>query len=108
LLYNKDTKLEITGIAADPPSNTEMDFDFVASLKGAETNPLFKEIVADARIGAGNFPTWFRLRTAPAAAQVTRTLNRMATADARDTSYGYWHRSGECGNDPFRHHPGAL
>jgi len=78
LLYDKKMRLEVTGIATDPPSNTEIDFDFVASLAGAETMPLFAGLLDPARVDGGNFQTWWRLKDASAAPQVTRTMNRLA------------------------------
>jgi len=90
LLYDKDTRLEVTGVAADPPSNTYIDFDFVGSLAGAETMPLMKGLLDPARVDGGNFQTWFRLREASAATRVAATLTRMARGtdpDAAKTSF---------------------
>ncbi|HEY4110738.1 ABC transporter permease [Puia sp.] len=88
LLYDKDIRLEVTGVAVDPPSNTQMDFDFVASLTGAETMPLFKGLVDGAKVGGGNFVTYFRLKDASAAGKVVTTMNRMALApdQGKDTT----------------------
>lgn len=84
LLYDKDLRLEVTGVADDPPSNTGLEFDFIGSLAGAETNPLFKQPLANQQVGGGNFETWFRLKDASAAAQVARTLTRMTRAGGQD------------------------
>ena len=84
LLYDKDLRLEVTGVAADPPSNTEMEFEFIGSLTGAETNPILKQPLQDQKVGGGNFVTWFRLKEASAAPAVAGTLTRMAHAGGQD------------------------
>jgi putative ABC transport system permease protein len=89
LLYDKDTRLEVTGVAADPPSNTELDFDFIASLVGAQTMPLFKDMVKDTRVGSGNFETYFRLKDASAAPKVARTMERLAATPGEDQHSSY-------------------
>jgi putative ABC transport system permease protein len=78
LLYDKDTRLEVTGVAADPPSNTEIDFDFVGSLQGAEQLPFLKGLLDPARVDGGNFFTYFRLKDASAATKVAGTMDRMS------------------------------
>jgi len=83
LLYDKNTRLEITGVAADPPSNTELDFDFVGSLAGAETMPIFKGLLDPARFAGGNFNTYFRLRDASAAPKVARTIRTNSSYSIR-------------------------
>lgn len=77
LLYDKKQRLEVTGVAADPPSNTEIDFDFVGSLAGAKSNPLFDGLLDPARVDGGNFYTYWRLKDASAAAQVAGIMNRL-------------------------------
>jgi len=84
ILYDKDLRLEVTGVAADPPSNTGLEFDFIGTLAGAETNPFLKQPMQDQKVGGGNFSTWFRLKDASAAATVAGTLTRMTHAGGQD------------------------
>lgn len=84
LLYDKDLRLEVTGVAADPPSNTEVEFDFIASLTGAETNPILKQPLQDQQVGGGNFVTWLRLKEASAAGEVAGNLTRMTRGGGQD------------------------
>ncbi|HVU94666.1 MAG TPA: ABC transporter permease [Puia sp.] len=84
LLYDKVLRLEVTGVAADPPSNTGLDFDFIGSLAGAQTNPLLQQPLQAQTPGGGNFATWFRLKDASAAPEVAGTLTRMARSVGQD------------------------
>jgi putative ABC transport system permease protein len=79
LLYKDSVRLEVTGIAADPPSNTSIGFDAIASFSTLRTmndpNLLYGETVQ-----GGNFLTWFLLKDPADAAGVVATINRLAAA----------------------------
>jgi putative ABC transport system permease protein len=79
LLYKDSVRLEVTGIAADPPSNTSIRFDAVASFSTLramnDPNLLYGETVQ-----GGNFITWFLLKEPADSAKVAGTINRLAAA----------------------------
>jgi len=84
LIYDKKLRLEVTGVAADPPSNTEINFDFIASLAGAETNPILAGRLDPARVDGGNFNTFWLLKDGSKAAPVAATMNRLALQPGKD------------------------
>lgn len=75
--YNGDFDLEVTGIAANPPSNSSIPFDFVASLTSimAMDMPL---AVNSPRVQGGAFLTWLLLRDAGASPKVENTLSKLS------------------------------
>jgi putative ABC transport system permease protein len=90
LLYNGEQPLEVTGVCADPPSNTTLDFDCIASgisLKSmGEMKPMLPSMQSQLMQG-GAFQTWIKLRSAASAGQVTATIDRLA-AQSRDSKDG--------------------
>jgi putative ABC transport system permease protein len=77
LLYNDRYRLEVTGVSADPPSNSTIDYDGVASFSSL---PTMKEMAAEWQyqtLGAGNFRTWFLLKDAADSGKVEQTINRL-------------------------------
>lgn len=88
LLYNDGCRLEVTGVSADPPSNSTIDYDGVASFSSLLT---MKEMAAEWQyqtVGAGNFLTWFLLKDAADSGKVEQTISRLGNepGDARGTS----------------------
>ena len=74
--------LEVTGIAADPPSNTDLKYELIASMSSTANMPDLKEMEKDATVNAGGFRTWFRLREAGAKGHVEQTIARLAPVQA--------------------------
>ncbi len=81
LLYKDSIQLEVTGIAADPPSNTSIGFDALASFSTlrATKDPNLQPGLGQT-VGGGNFLTWFLLKNSADTAGVTGTINRLASA----------------------------
>jgi len=75
--YNGDFDLEVTGIAANPPSNSSIAFDFVASL----TSIMSRETPLAAnspRVQGGAFLTWLLLKEPAASGKVEKTLSELS------------------------------
>jgi putative ABC transport system permease protein len=70
--------LEVTGVAADLPSNTNMHFHFLASFASLSTMKGYKEALGSQTVQAGSFRTWLLLKDEHSAAGVERTLDRLA------------------------------
>ncbi|HXB07479.1 MAG TPA: FtsX-like permease family protein, partial [Puia sp.] len=72
--------LEVTGVAADPPSNTDLQFDFIASMASTTNMTDLGEMEKEQVVQAGAFRTWFRLRDAGEKGTVEKTMDRLAAA----------------------------
>ncbi len=83
LLYKDSVRLEVTGVAADPPSNTSIGFDAVGSFSTLRTtnDPNLQPGLGET-VGGGNFITWFALKDPADSARVAGTINRLGKASA--------------------------
>jgi putative ABC transport system permease protein len=77
LRYDGKFLFEITGVAAKPPSNSTIDFDFVGS--SASANPMHEadDDSTNATIGFGRFRTYLLLRDAGHAGALTQLMTSM-------------------------------
>ena len=87
LLYNGDQRLEVTGVCADPPSNTTIDFAWIGSGSSMHGMPELAKQLASPDVQGGSFLTWLRLTNAEAAGPVTGTMNAIASnsPDTKDS-----------------------
>jgi putative ABC transport system permease protein len=89
LMVNGLYTFEITGVQADPPSNTDLQYDFIASLSSlAKMKELAWSLVSQ-QVQGGSFKTWLLLKDAGAKRRVAQTLVRLSIvkgqpADAKD------------------------
>jgi len=74
--------LEVTGVAADLPSNTGINFDFVAALSSISGMKGYSDIVPT-RVQAGNMRTWLLLKNATDVPKVEKTLGTLAEVKGR-------------------------
>ena len=84
LIYNNDYRLEITGIAADPPSNSNINYDLVASLSSVTTMKEMAENMKFKNLQTGLFYTWLLLKDPAAAGKVEQTLVRLSRQNNKD------------------------
>jgi len=84
LLYNKDYRLEVTGVCADPPSNSTIDFDCVASGSSMASIKEIQGSLKSAGVQGGSFLTWLRLKDAATAGKVEQTFHRLAAGAGPD------------------------
>lgn len=82
LLYNKSYPLEVTGVCADPPSNTSIDFECVVSGASMRTMKEMEGIMRSQIVQGGSFMTWIMLRDPAAAGKVEQTFDRLAAEAA--------------------------
>ena len=61
LKYDGKNNFEITGIAADPPSNSSIDFDFIGSIFDSVLNTEAKNDPSAGKVQGGDFKTFLRL-----------------------------------------------
>jgi putative ABC transport system permease protein len=76
LRLNGKYNFEVTGVAADPPSNTDLQYDFIASTSSMATMEDERDYLQSAGIQTGAFFTWFLLRNPSAAHPVERAMDK--------------------------------
>ncbi len=88
--YNNAYNFTITGIAEKAPSNSSIDFDFVASLSSLLTISEKKSLIESQTVHAGMFATYFLLKhskdivkLAPRLAQLYQTTTKNAEFSER-------------------------
>jgi putative ABC transport system permease protein len=82
LILDKQYPLEVTGVAADVPSNSSIDFDLVASMATMRGEDKYKAFLDDDRLEGGLFHTWLLLRGKADTVQVARNLSQLARVAA--------------------------
>jgi putative ABC transport system permease protein len=82
LTMDKQYQLEVTGVAADMPSNSSIGFDLVGSIATMRRVEKDKGYLEDQQLESGAFSTWVLLRQASDTAKVARTLSRLGLAAA--------------------------
>jgi len=84
LIYNQAYPLEVTGITADPPSNSTINYDLVASLSSISSMKDMAEQVKSTDIQMGDFLTWLLLKDPSAAGSVQQTLDHLSQQATTD------------------------
>ncbi|HUB60158.1 MAG TPA: ABC transporter permease [Puia sp.] len=82
LILDRQYPLEVTGIAADIPSNSSLEFDMVTSITTMRGLEKYKPYLDFQQLENGSFYTWLRLRQARDTARVSRNLSRLALVAA--------------------------
>lgn len=86
LLLDERYQVQVTGIAADVPSNSSIRFGVIVSLETMAKMEKYKVYLEDQRLQMGNFSTWLLLKAASDTARVARDLGRIALeADVKAT-----------------------
>lgn len=83
LRMNGQYSFEVTGVEVDPPSNSDLQCDFIASISSMAAMKELKDYLNSQRVQAGAFRTWFLLRNAGAAAQVERVMDRLSAVPVK-------------------------
>ena len=78
LLMDGKYPLEVTGVAAEPPSNSSIEFTFLASMASMPRLDLYHEYQSGSAVRAGWFSTWVRLRKSSDTAAVVKNLKRLS------------------------------
>lgn len=98
ITFNNKLQFEVTGVLKNPPSNSTVQFDFVASLKSHPAVERLRaaflkddEVALNSQsIQLGNFQTFLRLRSPADTARILRSLPALITASgasAKGTTY---------------------
>ena len=78
LMMDDKYLLEVTGIAADPPSNSTIVFDLLTSLSTMSGTEEFKGYLEGSLLQAGTFSTWFLLRRPADTSGVVQSLHTLS------------------------------
>ena len=82
LTLDKLYPLEVTGVAADLPSNSSLEFDLVASLSTMRSMDKYQGYFDVQQLETGTFSTWLLLERSGDTARVGRNLSRIALVAA--------------------------
>ncbi|HVS98095.1 MAG TPA: FtsX-like permease family protein [Puia sp.] len=86
LVLDGKHRLEVTGVAADVPSNSSIRFGLIASLATMAKIDEFKVYLEEQRLQMGSFRTWLLLKETSDTARVAQNLGHIAReADAKAT-----------------------
>jgi putative ABC transport system permease protein len=78
LKYDGQHTFEITGIVADPPSNSSIHYDFIASMSSMAGMKDENPSVSSGKVDAGEFKTFLLLSNATKASASAKILQRLA------------------------------
>jgi putative ABC transport system permease protein len=78
LRMDEKYSFEVTGVAADLPSNSSIVFDFITSTSTLSAVEKFKGYIADQQVHSGAFNTWLMLKDDASAPAVERNLSRLS------------------------------
>jgi putative ABC transport system permease protein len=85
LIMDEKYRLEVTGVTADPPSNSSSRFDFIVSLSSLPSVEKFKHYLADQQVHNGSFKTWLLLNSGADIHHVEKSLARLSMrAEAKE------------------------
>jgi putative ABC transport system permease protein len=76
--YNDNYTFEVTGVAANPPSNSSLSYDFVASMSSMRAMKESEGAFHSQMVQGGTFRTWLLLKSADASTAVSQTLARLS------------------------------
>ncbi|MBS1660767.1 MAG: ABC transporter permease, partial [Bacteroidetes bacterium] len=81
LRYNNEYDLEVTGVAANPPSNSSLTYDFVASISSLGSMKDLAPLVNSQSVQAGSLLTWLQLKEPSDARKVELTLTELSKTE---------------------------
>jgi putative ABC transport system permease protein len=73
----------VTGVEVNPPSNTDLQYEFIASVSSMASMKELKDYLNSPTVQAGAFRTWLLLRNAEAAAGVERVMHRLSALSVK-------------------------
>src|SRR5260221_788694 len=85
IIDGQDCRLEVTGISADPPSNSTINYDLVASVSSLSTMKEMADEVKSENIRLGYFQTWLLLNDPSVAGEVGQTIGRVSKTVAANS-----------------------
>ncbi|PIQ21642.1 MAG: hypothetical protein COW65_07840, partial [Cytophagales bacterium CG18_big_fil_WC_8_21_14_2_50_42_9] len=69
---------QVTGVAADAPSNSSITFNFLASVSSLRAMPEVAALIKSQPVGGGSFKTYFKLQQPADTTKLQRTLQLLA------------------------------
>ena len=87
LRYDGENSYEITGIAADPPSNSSIDFDFIGSVSSILPDSVSSGVPPTGKVGAGEFRTFLLLKNKDRLNSSESVIQKLADMPAEKFRY---------------------
>ena len=78
LMLDEKYPLEVTGVAADVPSNSSIVFDMIASMSTMQRIDKYQPYLQDQQLHTGSFPTWLLLRRSADTMKAATNLSRLS------------------------------
>ena len=78
LLINDSNRFEVTGIAADPPSNSSIRFAVILSMASMGRLDDYRESYQETGVRRGRFSTWMLLRSVSDTGRVAHSLGQLS------------------------------
>ena len=78
LIMDGKYRMEVTGIAADPPSNSSFQFDFLTAMSTLGALEQYNPYMQDQQVHTGTFATWLLLRNPSDVPKVERNLGQLS------------------------------
>jgi putative ABC transport system permease protein len=90
LKYDGQYNFEITGVVANPPSNTSIDYDFIGSLSSIAVMRANDKDIAAQNIDAGEFKTYLLLRKNASTEATAKRLKQLAAvSEGKFSKFSY-------------------
>jgi putative ABC transport system permease protein len=87
LLYDRTVSLEVVGLARDFPSNSSLQYDFVASISTLATIPEEREGYNYPQAVLGSCATYFRIDDPAAVAGIEESMERTAKMESMNAKF---------------------
>lgn len=91
LLYNGAYTFEVTGVSANPPSNSSINYDFVAALSTLRSMKENEGMLSTSTLKSGAFNTWFLLKDPASATHVVGTMQQLAQVGLKEKDQDVYH-----------------
>ncbi len=87
--YNNAYDFTVTGVAENAPSNSSINYDFVASLSSLAAIDDYKPMLQSQTVQLGGFSTYFLLKTPAAASGLEKILSELSQAGNKESNESY-------------------
>ena len=87
--YNNAYNFTVTGVAENAPSNSSINYDFVASLSSMAAIDDYKPMLESQSVQLGGFSTYFLLKTPASASRLEKTLLQLSQNANKESNESY-------------------
>ncbi|MEO7046323.1 MAG: ABC transporter permease [Ferruginibacter sp.] len=87
--YNNAHNFTVTGVAENAPSNSSINYDFIASISSLAAIDDYRPMLGSQSVQLGGFSTYFLLKTPAAAALLEKTLLQLSQNASNGNNESY-------------------